>query len=320
MCQGTVQGHDRMKPKISVAMATYNGAKFINEQLQSIIDQSLPVDEVIIRDDISSDNTAKVVNKFIKSHHLEDKFDLKVNAQNLGYASNFIEALRCTTGDYVFFCDQDDIWLPDRVKDMISVLEQNEDALMIGSEFEPFKSSVDAPDVPKWELSKFRNDGTLEKLQFNSENIFIGCQGCTMVMRRSFLNLVDEYWYTGWAHDEFVWKLALSMDGLYFYHAVTLKRRLHSSNVTLHKEHKNEQRLRYLKDLKKSHEKTLEFIENNKLEDYKKKMLYRHIKATKMRIDLIENKKLSNSIVLLGYTDCYHKKRSIPVELVMALK
>ncbi len=309
-----------MKSRISVAMATYNGEKYIEEQLRSIFNQSLPVDEVIIRDDRSKDATAEIVRRFIAENKLEDRIDFKVNEHNLGYASNFMEALRCTTGDYVFFCDQDDIWIYDRVKKMVDALESNNDILMIGSEFEPFKCSEDAPDVPGWELSKFKNDGSLEKLSFNSENLFIGCQGCTMAMKRGFLEKIDKYWYQGWAHDEYVWKLALALDGLYFYHFVSLKRRLHSSNVTLHKEHKKEQRLKYLRELKKSHERTLEYIEEVQGSDTRKKLLKRHIRATQLRIDLINDKKLLNSLLLLGYMDCYHKRRSIPVELMMAFK
>ncbi len=312
-----------MSARISVAIATYNGENFIETQLRSILDQTLPVDEVIIRDDKSPDKTADVVRNLIKEHDLENRFNFEINSQNKGYASNFIGALMETTGDYVFFCDQDDIWPKDRVEKMVRTLESSDDVLMIGSEFDPFKSSDDAPDVPAWELSKFKNDGSMEKLEFNSENIFIGCQGCTMAMKRAFLDKVSKYWYEGWAHDEYVWKLALSLGGLYFYHGITLKRRLHSNNVTLHKEHKKEQRLKYLRDLKRSHEATRIFIEENlegKDKERKVALLNRHIKATEMRIDLIQNRKLFNSILLLGYTDCYHKKRSIPVELLMSVK
>ncbi|WP_050008140.1 glycosyltransferase [Butyrivibrio sp. WCE2006] len=305
---------------ISVAMATYNGEKYILEQLNSILDQSLPVDEIIIRDDISSDKTADIIKKFIQDNGLDEKIDFAVNDKNLGYASNFMGAVRQTKGDYIFFCDQDDIWVNDRVEKMVEALKNTPDALMIGSEFEPFKCSDDAPDVPRWELAKFKNDGELEKLQFNSENIFIGCQGCTMALKRSFLDRIDEYWYEGWAHDEFVWKLALSLDGLYFLHKVTLKRRLHSSNVTLHKEHQKQQRLKYLTELAKSHEQTLKFIVQNEDDSYKVNLLKKHIKATNMRINLIKRREVLNSLALLRYMDCYHKKRSIPVELVMALK
>lgn len=310
-----------MKHFISVAMATYNGEKFIKEQLDSILNQTYAVDEVIIRDDISKDDTAKIIEAYIEEKQIEDKFNFKVNEKNLGYASNFMNALRRTKGDIVFFCDQDDIWLSDRVELMVNALDNEPEAAIIGSEFEPFKCSEEAPDVPNWELAKFKNDGSMEKLSFTSENIFIGCQGCTMAMRRSFLDKIDKYWYEGWAHDEFVWKLALAMDSLYFFHRVTLKRRLHANNVTLHKEHQKEKRIKYLEDLKKSHEKTLDFAcDIEGIHSKKAELLRRHIKATDLRIDLIQKRKLFNSIILLGYSDCYHKKRSIPVEFVMAIK
>ena len=306
--------------QVSVAIATYNGEKFILEQLESILSQTVRVDEIVITDDISSDNTASVIRRFVKEKGLDGLVSFSVNEKNLGYGSNFMRALKKTKGKYVFFCDQDDIWVPTRVEDMLKVMEKNDRIGLLGSEFEPFKSSPDAPDVPEWELKKFSNDGSVQKLSFDSENIFIGCQGCTMLMRRSFLDEVMDYWYEGWAHDEFVWKLALSMDKLYFYHKVTLKRRLHSDNVTLHKEHQTEKRLKYLKELKKSHEQTLKFIKDRNGKAEWQRLLKRHIKATELRIGLIEEKKIYNSIVLLGYLDCYHKKRSVPVELMMALR
>ncbi len=317
-----------MIKKISVAMATYNGAKFIEEQLDSILNQTLPVDEIVICDDISSDNTAEVITKYISDKKLQNKIHFTVNDKNLGYASNFVQALRKTTGDCIFFCDQDDIWISDRVEKMVKVLENNTEICLLGSEFEPFKCDKDAPNPHKWELKKFRNDDSIEKLLFNSENIFIGCQGCTMVMTRDFINRVIDFWYEGWAHDEFAWKMALSEESLYFYHRKTIRRRLHSNNVTLHKEHDKGKRLKYLSDLEKSHKQTIVFLDHlyrkNKIsqQEYKRKttLLNKHIRATQMREDLIGRKKIFNSIKLLGFLDCYHKKRAVPVELLMVLK
>ena len=110
------------------------------------------------------------------------------------------------------------------------------------------------------------------------------------------------------------------MEGLYFFHRVTLKRRLHANNVTLHKEHEKEKRLKYLTELKKSHKRTLQFIRDEGGDNSKEELLKRHIRATQLRIDLIQNKKIINTLILLGYSDCYHKKRSIPVELMMTFK
>ena len=313
-----------MSAKISVAMATYNGENYIIEQLESILNQTFSDFEFLI----SNDGTANVIRNYVKERKLENIISFSINEFRLGYASNFVSALKETTGDFVFFSDQDDIWTCDRVEKMVGALEKNSDISLLGSEFEPFKSSSDAPDAHRWELKKFRNDGSIEKICFNSENIFIGCQGCTMVMRRSFIDKAIIYWYGGWAHDEFVWKIALAGDELYFYHVKTLKRRLHSNNVTLHKEHEKSKRLNYLVELRKSHEQTVVYLENNcrgkRLSDNEVKrrvnLLNRHIKATDLRIELLKNRSLFNVFKLLRYVDCYHKARSIPVEFMMALK
>ena len=111
---------DREKGKnmrISVAMATYNGARFITEQLDSIRLQSLPVDQVILRDDGSSDQTLEIVREYLETYELAPAWRITQNGKRLGYAENFRAAVEETDGDYVFFCDQDDIWEPDRVED-----------------------------------------------------------------------------------------------------------------------------------------------------------------------------------------------------------
>ena len=202
--------------KISVALATYNGSRYITEQLDSILSQTMYVDEIIICDDKSSDDTVKIINQYIKEKNLSDVISLHVSERNLGYASNFMKAVKMTAGDYIFFCDQDDIWTKQRVQQMVDIMNSNSKILLLGSEFERFTVSHSAPQVPKWELAKFKGDNSVEHLKYSPENIFIGCQGCTMCVRRSLLDKTLNYWYSGWAHDEFVWKMALCLDGLYF--------------------------------------------------------------------------------------------------------
>lgn len=307
--------------KLSVAMASYNGEEFIIEQLESILSQSVKIDEIIICDDRSKDNTVKVVEEYIAKNGLESIVNISVNPENLGYASNFMAAVSKTTGDYIFFCDQDDIWVENRVRDMIDIMEKNKKIMMLGSEFESFRDADDAPEVPKWEQKMYKNDKSLEHKHFDKKNIFIGAQGCTMCIRRSFIDKIMPYWYKGFAHDEFVWKFALCMDGLYMYHANTLKRRLHSNNVTMHKMRNLDKRIKFLKDLLDSHNATLKFAKDLKINKKNIRILERNIEATKLRIDLLEKKKYFNTFKLLfKYFDCYHKSRSIPVELMMAIK
>ena len=87
-------------------MATYNGAEYVVEQLESIRTQSMPVDEVIIHDDRSTDDTVAIVEKYIREHGLERTWKVSQNPKNLGYAANFIGAVKETEGEYIFFCDQ----------------------------------------------------------------------------------------------------------------------------------------------------------------------------------------------------------------------
>lgn len=307
--------------KRSVAMATYNGAEYIEEQLMSILAQSKAVDEIIICDDRSTDHTVEVVEKFIEKHHIKDICQIIVNEENLGYASNFMKAVSLTQGELIFFCDQDDIWMEDRIEKMEKVMTENPSIMLLGSEFEPFSSTEDAPSVPAWELNKFKGDGSVEKLEFTPENIFIGCQGCTMCIRRELLDCSLKHWYPGFAHDEYVWKMALCMDGLYFFHEATLKRRLHSNNVTLHKVRDMQKRIQYVEDLLKSHKATLDFAKECSLDKKKIALLEKNIRATELRLQLLQKRKIGNTIPLFfRYAKCYHKSRAILVELYMVLK
>ena len=307
--------------RTSVAMATYNGAQYVVEQLESIRTQSMPVDEVIIHDDRSTDDTVAIVENYIREHGLERTWKISQNSKNLGYAANFIGAVKETAGEYIFFCDQDDIWVPDRVEVMVRQMDEHPEILLLCSEFESFVSSPDAPSVPAWEQKQFRRDHSLEHLSYEAHNLFINCQGCSMCIRREFWQQVADRWYPNWAHDEFVWKLALCKNGLYVYHGVTLRRRLHSNNVTMHKMRDLSKRVQFLEDLKKSHEATLAFAESLAMSDRDCRLLRRNIHATQMRIELLRDRKVWNTLPLLfGYADCYHSRKSIPVELMMAIR
>ena len=113
--------------KTSVAIATYNGEKYIIEQLESILYQTQAVDEVIICDDCSQDRTVHIIRDFIVQHELNCTWKLFVNDQNLGYCENFKKAIYLCTGDIVFFCDQDDIWVKNRVEVMAAAIHDKPD-------------------------------------------------------------------------------------------------------------------------------------------------------------------------------------------------
>ena len=120
--------------KISVALATYNGQRFVKKQLESLLNQTRQPDEVVIIDDCSTDNTAGVVTDFISSNNLDWEFS--VAESNQGYKRNFYNCLKKCTGDLIFLCDQDDDWYPEKIERVFSVFEDDEHCLAVNSSFD----------------------------------------------------------------------------------------------------------------------------------------------------------------------------------------
>lgn len=102
--------------KISVALTTFNGARFLSDQLQSILNQTVRPDQVVICDDRSSDSTVEIANSFVQKTDV--RVDVYVNEINLGVNKNFEKAVRLCDQDtdLILFCDQDDIWDPRKVE------------------------------------------------------------------------------------------------------------------------------------------------------------------------------------------------------------
>ncbi|MFT4180148.1 MAG: glycosyltransferase family 2 protein [Thermomonas sp.] len=105
--------------RISIAMCTYNGARFLGEQLDSLLAQARLPDEVVVGDDGSTDATLEMLQAFaVHAGERGVRVDIVRNAENLGFAANFDATLRRATGDIVFLCDQDDVWHPDKIARM----------------------------------------------------------------------------------------------------------------------------------------------------------------------------------------------------------
>ena len=104
---------------ISVCMATYNGEKFIKEQLQSILKQIGTDDEIIISDDGSKDDTLEIIKEI-----RDDRIKIYINNGMHGFTRNFENALNNANGDIIFLADQDDIWLDNKVEKMLQILSK----------------------------------------------------------------------------------------------------------------------------------------------------------------------------------------------------
>lgn len=114
---------------VSILLATYNGEKFIAEQLDSLISQSVENIRVFIRDDCSTDSTCEIIQQYIIEH--PQIFSLTKRQTNSGSPwKNFMElAIAHANDDYVMLCDQDDVWLPNKVELTLKKMQMTEMSL-----------------------------------------------------------------------------------------------------------------------------------------------------------------------------------------------
>lgn len=110
--------------KVSVVMATYNGAAFLNEQLDSILNQTYPIYEIVISDDCSTDNTWDIILDYMsRFSNIKAYRNNKIN----GPHSNFIKAFSRAKGDFIAPSDQDDIWNLNKIEQLVKAINQGYD-------------------------------------------------------------------------------------------------------------------------------------------------------------------------------------------------
>ncbi|OCB77775.1 glycosyl transferase [Flavobacterium piscis] len=117
--------------KISVAICTYNGEKHLIEQLDSILNQTHEVDEIIVCDDLSTDKTIEILNDYKTKH--SSLFYIHHNQSTLRSVKNFEKAISLCTGDFIFLSDQDDKWVPEKVEEYIAYFNSHPDIKVLSS-------------------------------------------------------------------------------------------------------------------------------------------------------------------------------------------
>jgi len=173
--------NEKMEMKtISVVMATYNGEKYLREQIDSIIAQTYPVSELIIQDDCSTDGTVDVVRQYLEKYPFIKFF---VNEQNVGYNENFRRAAMHATGDYVAFSDQDDIWFPQKLERQVEAIGDSDICFSNTLDGENLENSTPCPD----------RRYTLETIIWGNQVL-----GHTMLCRREFVQNAEH-----WQGDEY---------------------------------------------------------------------------------------------------------------------
>ncbi|HVX52773.1 MAG TPA: glycosyltransferase family 2 protein [Chitinophagaceae bacterium] len=108
-------------PKVAVVMATYNGEKFLKEQLDSILQQTYRNIEIIIVDDCSTDGTPGILQSYAGRNR---GISIHRNKENIGYIKNFEKAIQLATAEYIALCDQDDIWHPQKIEILMNNIQE----------------------------------------------------------------------------------------------------------------------------------------------------------------------------------------------------
>lgn len=220
-------------PRIGVALCTYNGAQFLQAQLDSVLAQTLAVDEVVVGDDGSSDATLSLLADF--SHRAEARgirVEIVQHARNLGYVLNFSDALKRCSAEVIFLSDQDDVWHPDRVELCVrrfdaepSLLMLHGDACLVDAAGEPLGASLlEVLHVHPAELALEREGRVVDAILVRN---FI--TGATCALRRSLL--ADSLPVPArWSHDEWLAVNASLLGGLDVTPRATIDYRQHGGN------------------------------------------------------------------------------------------
>lgn len=223
-----------MDKRVSVVMTTYNGQKYLREQMDSLREQTMPIDEVIIMDDCSTDHTPDLVSAYIKEYDLKG-WNLVQNEQNQGWKKNFKSGFDLATGNYIFPCDQDDIWHLDKVEKMVECMENNPKIELLAANYETFFSEKDEGHGSKLYAAKskaMKSDGSIEMLGIDPKWPYINRPGCVFCFTKTFYESISDKWDTKYPHDAILWRFARMDHALALLNYPVIDFRRHGDNAT----------------------------------------------------------------------------------------
>lgn len=207
------------RDSISIALATYNGAAYLQEQLSSFSHQTILPDELVVCDDCSTDSTVDILNEFKTSAPFEVR--IYRNATNLGYIRNFERAMSFCTGEVVFLSDQDDYWFHDKIEQVLALFESHPDVMVV----------LNDQIISDGNLSPSKATKLTNIIEFGySKSIFVA--GCCSAHRRAWQAIALPIPAGALAHDDWINGLAHRL-GVSLISPIPLQLyRRHQSNVS----------------------------------------------------------------------------------------
>ncbi|ELC7279248.1 glycosyltransferase [Aeromonas veronii] len=212
---------------ISVCMATYNGERFIKQQICSILEQLGDNDELIIVDDCSKDSTVSIIESVSDS-----RIKLNLNSINKGVNRTFEKAISLSSGKYIFLSDQDDIWVENRVKLMLGALNDSKE-LLVSTNFTliDVEGAMTALQQP-YQLTSSSSTTYIR----NILNIFLGrisYYGCAMAFKRELVQYILPMPKVIESHDLWIAIVANCLGSNLHMENSLLLHRIHGSNASV---------------------------------------------------------------------------------------
>lgn len=170
-----------MEFRISIAMATYNGGRYLYEQLDSLYNQSYLPFEVVVCDDNSNDETQQILEEYHKKKGLR----YYINDRNLGPTKNFYKAISLCEGDYIMISDQDDIWLPNKIEETLKHMVEIDDGKP--SLVSSLCQNIDSQGNIVGDILPDKSDTQGYQYIFVTDS---SAQGCSLMLNKALVNMV----------------------------------------------------------------------------------------------------------------------------------
>lgn len=211
---------------VSVCLATYNGEKYIQEQLDSILSQTYPNIEIIIQDDASTDQTYTILQTYKNSN-----IKLFKNKNNLGYQKNFESLLQKANGNFIALCDQDDIWQENKIELLLNNIGESSliysDSLLVDEN----NNSLEKKLSQQLKNNFITSHSALEFVYDNSVSAH------AMLFKKELLQYIT-FFPQHIYFDQYIAATAASLHGINYYDMPLVRYRQHSTNTLAKKKHK----------------------------------------------------------------------------------
>lgn len=289
--------------KTSIVLSTYNGEKYIFALLESLRNQSLKADEVLICDDCSTDSTVKIIRMFIEYYSLNSWF-LFINKINIGWKKNFMNLIFNASGNLIFPCDQDDIWNEHKIKILHNLMVNFPDARLICSDYEILYMNG-AVKFPSTKISRIKNNGQIEKIINPKALLAVDRPGCTYCINRNLIPLMKQQLFDECPHDALAWRTAALLDQLYVLHSPLITFRRHDNNASDNTKRSRLARIstaEYFIELMSRLEKCcIMYIDANNKKEY----IQNTIQTQRRRIEYLEKRSFGKWLLCLIYIKNY---------------